>query len=51
MACFTQRAHPGHRHVHAIEVCSEYEENEVRALGAAKNVLPVLPKDGLWAFR
>lgn len=48
---FMARGHPGHRHVKSIEVDSQDLEGECQALKVAKDVLVVLPRNGLRSFK
>lgn len=48
---FLAHSHSGHRHIRSIDVDSDDIESEQKALKVAKDVLSVLPWNGLRAFR
>lgn len=48
---FLAQGHVGHRHIRSIDVDSDDIEGERKALKVAKDVLSVLPWNGLRAFR
>lgn len=45
------RGHPGHAHIRSIDIDSDYLDGEDLALKTAKDVLQVLPRNCLRAFR